>query len=315
MTTLSPILEMTLEQYNAIKHTLSSTTLVKITDSVDTPLGISKTLLMGGSGGGSLDATFLTKTDETLTLPNSVPISDITLTNTESMVVTAENDNGFGNYVVKIDTNGFNVETPTDVSVKFSVDENGVKIFNSVDEANRFAIFSKLNTYISMDGAVLYLSNGTASLYSDTLDSSVSASPLLTGMKYQDREITVGLDGTKILGLSSGSGNPILMDVDGKIYKDVSSRRYKTDVRDLEIDSSKVYELRPVNFKFIETNKESFGFIAEEVDEILPELTLKNSDGSVEAVHYDRLSILLLAELKKLKLEVEALKKNYTDSM
>ena len=51
----------------------------------------------------------------------------------------------------------------------------------------------------------------------------------------------------------------------------------------------------------------SFGYIAEEVVEILPELVSLNSSNQPETVRYKLLSVLLLEELKKLKARIEVL--------
>ena len=54
----------------------------------------------------------------------------------------------------------------------------------------------------------------------------------------------------------------------------------------------------------------SFGFIAEEVNELFPDLVLKNKSGEPEDVQYPLLSVLLLSELKKLKARIEILEGN-----
>ena len=53
-------------------------------------------------------------------------------------------------------------------------------------------------------------------------------------------------------------------------------------------------------------NKRYIGLIAEEVIKIIPEINLTPIDGEGKpySIDYDRLSVLLLAELKKLKTQV-----------
>ena len=84
-----------------------------------------------------------------------------------------------------------------------------------------------------------------------------------------------------------------------------SSLRYKEDIKPLEIDSSKIYELTPKSFKFIEGHKTSlpgeFGYIAEEVEKILPELVLYDKENRPDALMYELLTVLLLEEVKKLR--------------
>ena len=56
--------------------------------------------------------------------------------------------------------------------------------------------------------------------------------------------------------------------------------------------------------------KRDFGLIAEYVEKLYPTLVQYNKEGQVESVSYDRLSLLLLMEIKKLKEEIEQLKEN-----
>ena len=50
--------------------------------------------------------------------------------------------------------------------------------------------------------------------------------------------------------------------------------------------------------------------IAEEVNEIFPELVTKNKDGEVEAMSYSRVTAVLLEAVKELSQEVKELKMN-----
>jgi len=95
----------------------------------------------------------------------------------------------------------------------------------------------------------------------------------------------------------------------GKVIKITSSARYKENIRELEVDTSKLYNLKPSTFNNKKTpEKIDFGLIAEEVEEFVPELVSYNEDGQVESVKYSLLSVLLLQELKKLRQEIDDLK-------
>lgn len=106
----------------------------------------------------------------------------------------------------------------------------------------------------------------------------------------------------------------------GQLVRNTSSKRYKTDIANLEINTSKVYQLRPVSFTRISDNERTFGLIAEEVAEVIPELALyakeadvvKGSDSDKmvpESVQYQLLSVLLLKELQKHEERIEQLEK------
>src|SRR5262249_38271477 len=92
----------------------------------------------------------------------------------------------------------------------------------------------------------------------------------------------------------------------------VSSRRYKHDIKRMAQASEVVYALRPVSFRY---NKEydatqtlAFGLIAEEVAEVAPGLVGRNPNGDPESVRYDQVNALLLNEFLKEHATVQELK-------
>jgi hypothetical protein len=52
-----------------------------------------------------------------------------------------------------------------------------------------------------------------------------------------------------------------------------------------------------------------YGLVAEEVAEVFPELAVKSAEGSVDTVHYETLSVLLLNELQKQQQRIETLER------
>ena len=114
----------------------------------------------------------------------------------------------------------------------------------------------------------------------------------------------------------------------GKIIELSSTRKVKENIVDLTIDTSKLYDLVPKNFKFkdqiievfndetmettsyTEVGENSFGMIAEEVHEILPELVVLDKNQEPKSIDYPLLSVLLLSELKKLKARIDTLEGN-----
>jgi hypothetical protein len=124
-------------------------------------------------------------------------------------------------------------------------------------------------------------------------------------------------NGLAITMTSSGSAGTVLHgDGGGLIYKYTSSERYKKNIVDAALESSKIYDMRPVEYENNENSKEGdegkpgFGLIAEEVHELFPELVIYDREGRPDSISYDRISVLLLMEIKKLKEEIEKLKEN-----
>jgi hypothetical protein len=63
-------------------------------------------------------------------------------------------------------------------------------------------------------------------------------------------------------------------------------------------------KLRPVTFRYTQAYADGaqpiqYGLVAEEVASVFPELAVRGSDGQVETVHYETLSVLLLNELQR----------------
>ncbi len=104
---------------------------------------------------------------------------------------------------------------------------------------------------------------------------------------------------------NQSSGSAVYVDATtGKLSVAPSSRRYKEDIHDIGSVSDKLYQLRPVQFRYKKalddgTKPIQFGLIAEEVANVYPELVIHNKDGQIEGVQYQQLPALLLNEIQK----------------
>lgn len=91
----------------------------------------------------------------------------------------------------------------------------------------------------------------------------------------------------------------------GQLGPTTSSRRYKKDIEDMQVDSSKIYDLRPVEYFWIpehlKSDRKEFGYIAEEVVDIYPVVVPVDGEGLPNGVNYERLVVLMIAEMKKLR--------------
>ena len=83
----------------------------------------------------------------------------------------------------------------------------------------------------------------------------------------------------------------------------VSSRRYKHDIKPLHEASEAIYGLKPVSFRYHKqydaTQTVAFGLIAEEVAEVAPDLVGRNEKGEPESVRYEQVNAMLLNEFLK----------------
>jgi hypothetical protein len=117
------------------------------------------------------------------------------------------------------------------------------------------------------------------------------------------------VDGTaRLRRIAAGSGTAVVVDQNGKLWKQSSSQRYKTSIQDLRADPDKVLGLRPVRFQWTTTSQEDIGLIAEEVEGLLKDMVIYDQEGRPDAVKYDKVSLYLLQVVKDLKSENESLR-------
>ena len=111
---------------------------------------------------------------------------------------------------------------------------------------------------------------------------------------------------------SSAAANDVRFNTsNGEIYYQTSSERYKSNIVDLEFDTSNLYNLRPVSFDDNETGERCFGLIAEETFDQIPEAVVtRNIDGETvpDSIPYSMLSVLIINEMKNLKTENDSLR-------
>jgi hypothetical protein len=104
-----------------------------------------------------------------------------------------------------------------------------------------------------------------------------------------------GISGVAVVGPS------VQVNAQGKLGVNVSSIRFKEHVKDMSSTSEAIYKLRPVTFiyKHDEDKVKQFGLIAEEVNEVLPELVFYDDRGKPLGLRDHQLPALLLNEIQK----------------
>ena len=108
--------------------------------------------------------------------------------------------------------------------------------------------------------------------------------------------------------------------VNGSFYSAGSSCEYKTQICNYNTDSCMFMKLKPVTYQYKDEychlGKElksgtQIGLIAEDTAEVFPELAIlkeEENEKVVRNVDYEKLSIILLSEVQKLRREVDDLK-------
>jgi trimeric autotransporter adhesin len=106
-----------------------------------------------------------------------------------------------------------------------------------------------------------------------------------------------------------GGSQAVYVNADGKLGAQVSSLRFKDQIKPLGEASEVIYGLRPVSFRYkpeIEpTRPLSFGLIAEEVGKMNPDLVVRDNEGKPFTVRYEQINAMLLNEFLKEHRKVE----------
>lgn len=146
------------------------------------------------------------------------------------------------------------------------------------------------------------------------------ASPTLTGTPLAPTAIT-GTNTTQIANTSFVHTNfvPFIggiitgsLTVNGTLsggsIVETSSIRFKENVFNIINPIETVKLLQGVTYNWIESGKGDIGFIAEEVEKVLPVLVAKDEDGVVQGMNYSKLTALLVEVVKEQQLQINELK-------
>ena len=85
----------------------------------------------------------------------------------------------------------------------------------------------------------------------------------------------------------------------------LSDINYKTNIREIENPLDKILKIRGVNFDWKESNKPSLGVIAQEVEEVFPELV---TDGEKKTVNYNGIIGALIEAIREQQKQIDDLK-------
>jgi len=100
----------------------------------------------------------------------------------------------------------------------------------------------------------------------------------------------------------------------GKLGFQVSSRRYKDDIKPMDKASEALFALKPVSFRYKKeidpARSPDFGLIAEDVATVNPNLVARDEDGKIVTVRYQAVNAMLLNEFLKEHRKVEDLEAN-----
>src|SRR4029450_7654827 len=110
---------------------------------------------------------------------------------------------------------------------------------------------------------------------------------------------------TFIAGVNSApvSGGAVFVNGAGQLGIEISSVRFKDEIRPMDKDSEVILALRPVTFCYkseIDPDRTpQFGLLAEEVEKVNPDLIIRDQEGRPHTVRYEQINAVLLNEFLK----------------
>jgi hypothetical protein len=124
-----------------------------------------------------------------------------------------------------------------------------------------------------------------------------------TSLGYLAKAFIQGISGVTV------TGTAVLCATNGQLGTVASSRRFKDDIVDMT-ETEVIHKFRPVTFimKNDPTKHKQWGLIAEEVQDIYPELVNPDENGDPYSVRYLDLIPMLLKEVQTLRKELDVLK-------
>ncbi len=103
----------------------------------------------------------------------------------------------------------------------------------------------------------------------------------------------------------------------GKLGFQVSSRRYKDDIKPMDRASEALFALKPVSFRYKReidpVRSPDFGLIAEDVATVNPDLVARDEEGKIVTVRYQAVNAMLLNEFLKEHKKVEEQEKTIVE--
>jgi hypothetical protein len=186
-----------------------------------------------------------------------------------------------------------------------SLQTSSLTIHNDLSNNGTFGSSFVYDNSLSVTGSVLVVDASNTNYGSYTVYSKGDGSD----------SFMVGKSASHVFNIVNQSNVGVWMQLDGNSFHSTSDERLKKDIEDLGEETDSIMKLRPVKFhwNYEEEDKEKhIGFIAQEVEELFPDLVEENTypDGSTyKGVDKTKLIPHLVNEIKSIKKEIEELKK------
>jgi hypothetical protein len=139
----------------------------------------------------------------------------------------------------------------------------------------------------------------------------------VSGPPGEANTMRIGNQGTQnatylagVSGSNIGANPSVVVNGEGRLGVEVSSRRFKADIHPLGSQLRRLMQLRPVSFRYRRgdvqgPNRVQFGLLAEQVAKVYPNLVARAPDGRPYTVLYQELPALLLGQVQRQQARIE----------
>ena len=140
---------------------------------------------------------------------------------------------------------------------------------------------------------------------------------IIDNLSAKENEDGADTDGHDVKLFGNGTGKYMLWDesadtliVSGTLTE-TSSREMKTNIEPIENILPAVLQMQGVSFdwkKDEDRGLTNYGFIAEDVDKILPNLVSHDEEGKAQGIQYSKMTAVLLEAIKEQQIQIDELK-------
>jgi pyruvate/2-oxoacid:ferredoxin oxidoreductase beta subunit len=89
-----------------------------------------------------------------------------------------------------------------------------------------------------------------------------------------------------------------------------SDKKLKTNIKDIEYGLDTIMKLNPKEYDWKKDNRHDIGFIAQEVEEVIPEIVKdkKHFDKEIKTLDYEKLTAVLIKAVQEQQEQINELK-------
>jgi len=252
----------------------------------------------------------------TITQPGKVGIGETAISSSNHLAV-RHTDSGSGTSVapIKIRAQGSNQR------VSLQMGNDAANWFAGIDGSTTggqdfFFIDDNVNNnnkyFTIRQGGNVGIGTDNPSGILHVLDSDLSGTPFLVESNGGSAELLKVDSGGDIFAANmrnSAVGVPILWDTSngGRLHRNSSSLKYKKDIVDLTYGLSTVEALRAVSYTENDSDYQTIGMIAEEVNVVVPEVVALDGEGNPDGIAYHLIVPILVKAIQELSAKVDAL--------